>query len=250
MIFRRLFGPVFIGLLCCVAYYFANQFELNQSLLVINEFYIEQFLTTLSTLYAIVTALVLIKGLETVNGLTAALLREATKVRSIASLSAAFHDDGSRAAMRHVRGELAMYVDNIRTRRDADRAERNDGAIDGCRRIIAGAHVYETELKVALLRELEALRLLRAERGSQAASRVPGYLVWMLLVMKVAILAPFFLEHSTGPHFNYYAIFALSTFGSFIFLMVRDINRPYSGLWRVDFTPMDEAAAELEADSG
>ncbi len=251
MLIRRLIGPLTLGAICAGAYYALNKYGINLEIVDLDAFYGQQFFAVLSTLYAITTAMVLIKGLDTVNSLTAAILRESTKIRSIASLSAAFEHEAARSAMRNLRGELAIYVDNIREIRAASGAERtrkNDGVIDGCRRIIAAAPVDDGPdilLKIELLREIEALRLIRAERTAVARTRLPGYLIWMLLVMTVAIIAPFFLYGSQGVSFNYYAIFLLTTFGAFLFFMIHDINKPYDGLWKVNFDPLDEAAADL-----
>lgn len=249
MLYRRLLGPALLGALCTGGYYALNVSGLNLGLVAVDPFYGEQFFAVLSTLYAITTAMVMIKGLETVNSLSASILREATKIRSVGSLSAAFEGEDARAAMRRLRGELMIYVDNVREQKGADRSRKNDGVIDGCRRIVAsiGAQTHvDVLLKIELLREIEALRLLRAERAAIAETRLPGYLVWMLAVMTAAIIAPFFLEHTAAINFNYYAIFLLSGFGSFIFFMILDINQPYDGLWQVNFAPLDEASADLE----
>ena len=248
MLFRRLFGPVFLGALAVLGYYLLNINNLNADIVEVNDFYGEQFFAVLSTLYAIMTALVLIKGLDSVDSLTAALLREATKIRTVASLSSAFQGEAAASSIRHLRTELGFYVDSLLEQRHAQTLERNAAAMETCRRIVAATptdNAFDAELKIELIREIEALRLLRAERGSLAMQKLPGYLIWMLAVMTLAIIAPFFVEHTLELGFNYYAIFTLSTFGSFIFFMMQDINRPYDGLWTVDFSPFEDAHAAL-----
>ena len=253
MLIRRFFGPLFLGLLAAAGYYALNRFGLNIGLVELNAYYGEQFFAVLSTLYAILTALVLLKGLQNADALTAALLHEATKIRSIAGMCDMFEGEAARASMRLVRGELRMFVENILEQQSASRSMRNDGAIDHCRKIIARMKVEggaDPAIKMELLRELEALRLLRSERASIAGQRLPLYMVWMIAALTLAIIAPFFVEHTRAVHFNYYAIFAIGAFGSFVFLMIRDINRPYEGLWAVDFSPFREAAEALEETGG
>lgn len=250
MLVRRLIGPVFWGAVVSFAYYLVNMYGLNIGVVEVNEFYGEQFFAVLSTLYAIITALVLIKGLENVDSLTSAVLREATKLRSIAALSLGFRDETTAGTMRHMRTELRFYADNVLAQGSAQRSQANDGAIDGCSRLVIGLATqdpFEATLKAELLRQIEELRAMRATRASLAETRLPGYLIWMLAVMTLSIIAPFFAEHSAEVSFNYYAIFAVSTFGSFIFFMMQDINKPYDGLWAVDFGPFREAAETLSA---
>ena len=250
-LFRRAIAPIIIGLAAILIYFLLNLFELNRVRIDINEFYGEQFFAVLATLYAIITALILVKGIESFDSLGNAINCEAMKIRS---LNAYFHyfEGSSKASqdktVTEIRQRLFAYVENVLEQKTAFRSSKNDQLIDQCVQQCANLDVIDENDRIALtevIRGLDDLRKLRADRVNVAQTKIPGYLIGMLAFMTLSIMLPFYLHHQTGITFNYYIIFVLGTFGSFIFFLLTDINRPYEGLWQIDLNPFLEARSEV-----
>lgn len=250
--FRRLFAPAVVGALAAAVYFFINEAALNKDLVVVDEFYGEQFYAVIATLYAIITALLLVKGIDSFNALSAAVNDEAMKIRSLNAFMTYFYSSGKEVGLEHVeaiRLELLGYVSRVRGRGSASAAPENEKVIDLCIRHSAHIHLGDENDNIALaevMRGLDELRRLRARRISCAEEKIPPYLIRMLALMTLAIMAPFFLLYEPGIGFNYYILFTFGTFGSFIYFLLTDINRPYDGLWTVDFSAYDVAESELK----
>lgn len=251
--FRRLIAPAVVGVLAATLYFVANRADLNVGLVSVDEFYGEQFYAVIATLYAIITALLLVKGIDTFNALGAAVSEEAMKIRSINAYLGYFYSSGQDvglAQIAEIRRLLLGYTRHVQARHSADAAPENEAVIDECVRHCSRLTVADANDQIALgeaMRGLDALRGLRARRVHCAKEKIPGYLISMLALMTAAIMLPFYLLHDDGYGFNYYILFTLGTFGSFIYFLLNDINKPYSGMWRIDFTPYDEAEKELAA---
>ncbi|MEO0728845.1 MAG: DUF4239 domain-containing protein [Pseudomonadota bacterium] len=250
--FRRYFTPVAMGLLAAALYWFLNITNLNQLPIEMSEYYGEQFFAVLATLYAIITALVLVKGLESFTSLDNAVHTEAMKLRSINAYLFYFRNDdgGADDAINRIKTLLIAYASNVLAQRTADRVAANDGIIDDCVRATASIPVRDENDRVAIteiMRGFDALRTLRANRVNISQERIPPYMIVMLASMSVTIILPFYLHNVPGLSFNIYAIFVLATFGSFIFFLLGDINRPYEGLWTINLSPFDAARVEIAA---
>jgi hypothetical protein len=251
---RRLTGPLLLGLLAAIVYGALNFYEINQTTIDFNEFFGEQFFAVLATLYAIVTALMLVKGLETFDSLDRAIRNEAMKIRSINTYFYYFQNDlhePNNNTIMLLRNALAQYVDNILSKSTATRAIKNDSIITDCINLCNNIKINDENDRIALIeliRAIDDLRILRGNRLSLASAKIPDYLISMLAVMTAVLVFPFFLHHHEGFSFNYYIIFSLSLFGSFIYFLLTDLNRPYSGVWRIDFSPYVEAKHELASE--
>jgi len=248
---RRLIGPVFIGLIGVAVYWALNFYQLNNTDMEFSEFFGEQFFSVLATLYAIVTALMLVKGLDTFDSLDHAIRDEAMKIRSINTYFYYFQNDAverNNNLINTIRNHLVQYVANILAQTTADRVEENDRVITVCIEKCNEIEVHDENDRIALseiIRGIDDLRSLRSRRLNLASAKIPDYLIGMLAIMTVSVVLPFFLHHHNGLSFNYYIIFFLSLFGSFIYFLLTDLNKPYAGLWRIDFTPYVEAKDEV-----
>ena len=177
---KRLFAPAIVGALAAAAYYFLNFYGLNKDLLAVDEFYGEQFYAVIATLYAIITALLLVKGIETFNALSSAVNDEAMKLRSLNAYMTYFYSSGKPVGLEHVeaiRAELLGYVG--RGRASADAAPENEQVIDRCIRHSAHIQVGDENDRIALaevMRGLDEFRHLRARRISCAKEKIPPYL--------------------------------------------------------------------------
>lgn len=250
---KRVFGPAIVGGIAAGAYFFINMRGLNAELVTVDEYYGEQFYAVIATLYAIITALLLVKGIETFNALSAAVNDEAMKIRSLNAYMTYFYSSGKEVGLEHVeaiRTELLGYVSRVRGRGQADANPENEKVIDRCIRYSAHIDVGDENDRIALaevMRGLDEFRQLRARRINCAKQKIPPYLIRMLALMTLAIMAPFYLHHEPGIGFNTYILFTLGTFGSFIYFLLNDINTPYDGLWTVEFDAYEVAEAELQA---
>lgn len=220
-----------------------------------DEFYGEQYYAVLSTLFAIITALILVKGIEFFDRLNSLISEEANQIRSIYEFLAYFEDAESAQANPNVvaikqllRDYCAMSLANPYepTGRDPGvellrRGSDEIGKLD-CR---------EENDKVALaeiMRGLNTLFATRAKRLSCGKAKVPVYMLITLAFMSVAIIFPFFLEDPTVFNHNYAIIFVLATFCSFILLLLMDINSPFDGFWAVDLDAFQRLQENIEAD--
>jgi hypothetical protein len=248
---RRLIGPVFIGLIGVAIYWALNFYQLNDTDMEFSEFFGEQFFSVLATLYAIVTALMLVKGLDTFDSLDHAIRDEAMKIRSINTYFYYFQNDAverNNHLINTIRSDLIQYVANILAQTTAERVEENDRVITVCIEKCNEIEVHDENDRIALseiIRGIDDLRALRSRRLNLASAKIPDYLIGMLAIMTVSVVLPFFLHHQTGLSFNYYIIFFLSLFGSFIYFLLTDLNKPYAGVWRIEFTPYVEAKDEI-----
>lgn len=253
---RRLLAPALVGALAAALYFLVNRYGLNVGLVQVDEFYGEQFYAVIATLYAIITALLLVQGIESFSALSAAVNDEAMKVRSINAYLTYFYSSGQDiglADIAAIRQKLLDYMRRIRERHSAEAQPENEAVIDQCIHHCAKIQVADENDRIALtevMRGLDALHALRVRRVHCAREKIPAYLIGMLALMTAAIMAPFYLHHEAELGFNYYILFTLGTFGSFIYFLLNDINRPFSGMWQVDFSPYEEAEKELQREHG
>ena len=250
---RRIFAPALVGLFAASLYFILNQFALNNGMIAVDEFYGEQFYSVIATLYAIITALLLVKGIDSFNALGASINDESMKIRSINAYFNYFKPeeqaDGGES-IRQMQLCFQTYTRNVLEQASANHSHKNDQVIDACLRHCANISVADENDRFALqeiMRGLDELRTLRSHRINCASQKIPEYLINMLALMTAAIMLPFYFLYEPGVGFNYYIIFMLGTFGSFIFFLLTDINKPYDGLWKIDFTPYEAAQQEVQA---
>ena len=249
-IVRRLLAPLIIGSASVVAYLYINLTDLNSSTIGMNEFYGEQFFSVMATLYAIITALILVKGIESFDALSSAISHEAMKIRSINAYCSYYSQEAQKSggSIHGIRKLLIEYADNVLMQRSAVKSTKNDDIIDSCIYHCSQIDIADDNDRIALqeiMKGLDEFRTLRANRINCARNKIPHYLIWMLVLMTVSIITPFFLEQQKAVHFNHYIIFTLSTFASFIYFLLQDINRPYDGLWTIDLSPFSDAKEEV-----
>ena len=249
-ILRRLLAPLVIGSAAVSLYVYVSVSGLNTAMVGLNEFYAEQFFSVMATLYAIITALILVKGIESFDALSSAISHEAMKIRSINAYFSYYSDDAQApgGSIHRIRLLLLEYIDNVQEQNTASQSSKNDTIIDECIYSCSNISTHDENDRIALqeiMKGLDEFRTLRADRINCARNKVPGYLIWMLVLMTVSIIVPFYIESQTSLHFNHYIIFTLSTFASFIYFLLQDINKPYDGMWTIDLSPFEEAAREI-----
>lgn len=249
--------PIAIGAAFVVAYVEIHKVPEAQIVLSteFDEFYGEQYYAVLSTLFAIITALILVKGIEFFDRLNTLISEEANQIRSIYEFLAYFEDDESATANPNVRAIKTLLRDYcVMSLENPYEPQGHDPGVDLLRRgsgEIGRLDCREENDKVALaeiMRGLNTLFATRAKRLSCGKAKVPVYMLITLAFMSIAIIFPFFLEDPSSFNHNYAIIFVLATFCSFILLLLLDINSPFDGFWAVDLDAFRRLQANIDED--
>lgn len=268
-----------------------------------NDKYKEVFYQAISTLYAIIVGLALVKGIEDVGEAKKTLSQEVYVVRAMWSYLKYFEpEENSRAttqAKRDIRKCLLQYTENVGARRDTRSEPGNQEILDSCRTRILELEPYDRDDKIAqqeVIREFERLGVLRAQRIGNIGGKISRFLLAALWMMSLALILPFLAEPlcvsnteaaspvaagygslinnnvalgvsaaetaaatqnvcgDAGKHLQedrfsqYYMIFIMVAFFSFLMLMLHDISTPDNGFWKVDLKPFRDLYQELEPD--
>lgn len=258
----RIYLPLVFGALFVAGYHAAHATVLVKPLLMqpLNEYNGEQYYAVISTLFAIITALILVKGIEGFDRLNAVIGEEADQIRSIVEFLYYFEEeDGEviedieevRRRTRRIRELLADYC--AAALEDPGGLRRN-GAYDLLRRIareIGALECNDENDRLALaevMRGVNQLFTIRARRIAFSQFRVPLYMVVALAFMSLAIILPFFIgAPETHPYADEF-IFVLTAFCVFILIVLQDINTPFDGFWKVDVQPLEDLDHDLQAE--
>lgn len=254
----RVLLPVIIGLTMILLYVWSHRIpwlKENFWSLPVNSSYGEQFFSVMATLYAVTTALILVKAIESFDKLSSAVVEEANRARSLGEFLSYFDDDGPSENVHiaaAIRATLVGYLEGARA--EPKLGGGNGGAkyLDACARAVSRLQCVDENDRIALteiIKGLNEMFSLRARRVGLAKSRMPRYLIIMLGVMSLAMTLMFFIEPPERPSHNFTMIFLLSVFSSFIIVLLQDINDPFDGFWTVDLSPYEEVRRFIEAES-
>ena len=265
--------PLLIGGVCVEAYTLIHESGLAPDLMkyfVFGEKYNEIFYSATATLYAIITALALVKGIEDFDEIKKIITDEAYKVRAISEMSHYF-DLATRPqtheATKSLKLKLMTYARNVAAMRDQDIKDANLGLLRQCQRDIAQLVPEDENDRHALRNIMEAhveLGTLRSKRVAAMGDKVPGYLIWALWLMAAGLILPFMAEPlmkeavapATGfvpndARFGQYSIiFLLAALNSFLLLMLADVSEPFDGFWQVNLGPFQELSEALDGELG
>ena len=323
--------PFFLGLLVVALYFQIHQIEIKSLELPFIELpiafkasdwlrfaefednYKEPFYTAISTLYAIVVALALVKGLEDRDEINKALSEEAFHIRNIFNYLKYFEPedvcDETNSALTRMRQVLRSYAMSItrsanlskRSRKDID---ENRARIDECRQVILNIKPADDDDRIVypeIIKNLEHLNILRTRRVEGPNQSLSWYLICALWLMSMALILPFLaepvcvaqqtaanpgitsqpvagarqasspsstamqdfdasdwlqslvacpdgLQPSQGRYSQYYMIFIMVAFFSFMMLMLHDIATPDKGFWKLDREPFANLVRDLDDD--
>jgi hypothetical protein len=263
--------PLIIGGICVEIYTLIHEHALAPDLIkyfVFGEHHTENFYAAAATLYAIITALALVKGIEDFDTMRRVITDEAYKVRAVAEMTHYF-DPSQRPdtleAIRSLKFKLMTYARNVAAMRDQDIQNPNLGLLRDCQRDIAKLVPEDDNDRYALRIIMEAhgeLGTLRSKRIGAIGEKMPPYLMWALWLMAVGLILPFmsepFVKEAIAPatgmvpndaRFGQFSIiFLLAAVNSFLLLMLADISDPFDGFWMVNLGPFKELSEALEAD--
>jgi hypothetical protein len=263
--------PLIIGGMCVEIYTVIHEHNLAPDLIkyfVFSEHHTENFYAAAATLYAIITALALVKGIEDFDQMKRIITDEAYKVRAVSQMTHYF-DESARSethtAIRSLKLKLMTYARNVAALRDQDIKDANLGLLRDCQRDIAQLIPEDANDRYALRSIMEAhgeLGTLRSKRIGAIGEKMPPYLMWALWLMALGLILPFMSEplmkEATAPltglvpndaRFGQYSIiFLLAAVNSFLLLMLADISDPFDGFWMVNLGPFHELSDALELD--
>ncbi|MFV0297772.1 MAG: DUF4239 domain-containing protein [Hyphomicrobiaceae bacterium] len=244
-VFWRVLLPLVIGVAMVEAYRWShgNQWlKANVWSIPINGNTAEQFFAVMATLYAVTTALVLVKAIESFDLLFKAMSRETDKIRSISDFL--FYMQATIGNGEPIHRLRCIFRDYLKA--TFENPKRTDGAGDStfanCVGLIARLECADENDRIALaeiMKSMNELSAVRAERIVLTNYRVPGYLVIMLAVMSLSMILMFFVDPAEKISHNYTIIFLLSVFSAFILLLLLDIADPFDGFWEMDVSTYD-----------
>jgi hypothetical protein len=263
--------PLLIGALCVELYIILHEWEVMRPVatyFTFTEKYTENFYAGISTLYAIITALALVKGIEDFAAIRRTVSEEAYKVGAISDMTHYFdgtHHIDTRTAVRMIREKLARYAANVAARRDFALGNENSVLLRECQVEIARLKTEDENDSLSLQNILTAhneLGILRAKRISGMGETIPVYLITALWLAALALILPFMAEplmiDAAPPQAGqipnptrfgqYFIIFILGALNSFLLLILTDLSDHFDGYWQVDLTPFEDLRDWLPAD--
>lgn len=261
--------PLLIGGICVEAYILIQNADFSQQVMkyfVFVDRYNEIFNSGIATLYAIITALALVKGIEDFDEIKRTISEEAYKVRSISEMTHYFDtvtkNETSKAIL-SLRAKLLRYSENIAAMRDQHIRNENLVILRSCQSDIAKLEPYDHNDQHSLQIIVTAhgeLGMLRSKRINAVGEKIPRYLIAALWLMALSLILPFMAEPlylpaakpaigliaNPGRFGQYYIIFLMGALNSFLLLMLSDISDPFDGFWKVRLDPFDELSLALE----
>jgi hypothetical protein len=263
-IFCRCLLPLLIGAVCVEAYLLLNDWAFTRDLMKYFRFhatYNETFYSGVSTLYAIITALALVKGIEDFDTIKKIVADEAYGLRTIDEM-ARYFDSNAGAPMRDtlllLRRNLLRYAVNVVALRDRRMKSDNLRILRDCQQQIAilkPADVNDEKSLEAMMAAHGEIGTLRSKRIGASGEKIPTYLIVTLWLMALGLVLPFmaappFGEGGLGDmrFGQYYIIFLMGAVNSFLLLMLSDISDPFDGFWHADLTAFSEFVEMMQAD--
>lgn len=213
---------------------------------------VQNLFEVLSTLYAICVAFLLWKGLTDYDNLRNAMRQEAGTIQGITEFFHYMDRDGPNGIIiDDIRDIFIVYLKNLRLGKRLVASQMNERLLKQIIGKVAKIIPEDDNDKIALtevIRELSALSHLRTQRASYADARISWYLLSLVLGMSLFLLFPFFLRNPEESYIVGLLIFSLTTFLSFLFLTLLDMNDPFDGYYKVKVEIMDEVIQFLEDD--
>jgi hypothetical protein len=267
----RCIMPFLIGGICVETYIFVHNSPILDGYikyLRFNEFYKEPFYTAISTLYAIITALALVKSIEDFDEIKNNVAEEAHKVRSMLDLTEYFgngNDDNTKIWIARLHDYLRDYARNVSNLADIAIRSVNYKVLRDCQHAIAQLKPVDENDKFSLQKLMEeraGLATLRVKRINSIGEVTPSYLIVALWLVSASLILPFFAEplmvadptnttqfiSNPVKYTQYYMIFLMGTLYSFLLLMLSDISNPFDGFWIVDMQAFDELTETVDAE--
>ena len=213
---------------------------------------IQDFFTILATLYAICIAFLLWKGLSDYDNLRTILRDEAATIQSINDyffyLTGNTHNVGVSNDLRRI---FIAYIENIMSGRRIKTSKENENFLRECVIAVSKLKTNDENDVIAIeeiMKQLSELSHIRSRRASFIENKMSPYLLSVLVIISVALLLPFFLREPNTNYVLHSLIFCLSSFFSFLFLTLLDINDPFDGYWSIKVGTFEDVLRILNTD--
>jgi hypothetical protein len=263
MIYRCVL-PLLIGFACVEVYDFLRESEIDLPYLRFKDEYRESFYSGVATLYAIITALALVKGIEDFDSLKRTIADEVFTIREIVNLAIYLRggeNPETMPSLRSIKKMLADYALNVARKHDLAAAGPNDAILRECQSEIGKLRRErggEADAISLIMKAHSDLSTLRARRIDAVGEKIPIYLIVALWIMALGLILPFMVmpvAQSGAVAFEfaanepmmgqYYIIFLMGALNSFLLLMLSDISDPFDGFWKVRLEAFDTLYASL-----
>lgn len=255
----RLIFPVVFGVLMFALYHWSHDITYTKQILQqpfddFDQYTGEQYYAVISTLFAIITALILVKGIESFDKLNAIIVEEGNQVRSIVEFLYYFEENETngylnRAITHNIRNDMLKYCNESSKNPDVISSVDSNHILREATKHVGKIECEDENDKMALAEVMSGLNKLfsiRSQRVAFSRAKIPIYMIFTLGFMSLAIILPFFIGNPKEHPFNAWIISILTTFCIFILMLLRDINSPFEGFWRVDTTAFDLTRQDIE----
>jgi len=213
---------------------------------------IQNFFEILSTLYAICIAFLLWKGLSDHDNLRNILREEAGIIQSINEFFHYMDDENENGrTIDEIRDVFIRYINNIMHGQKIVVSQENNRFLKQIIAKVAILKINDENDEIALteiMKQLSVLSIVRARRISYMSSKMSPYLLALLTLISVCLLIPFFIREPSSSYVLHVLIFSLTSFFSFLYVTLVDINNPFDGYWQITTDTFKTLVEYLEED--
>lgn len=249
----RILFPISIGLLTVSLFHYfpeilstnsdqlslygvSNDDRLDQDFFVVNPI----FKDSVSVLYALCAAFLLLKGLNDFDELKNVLYEEANELRSISDFSSYFIASGApeeNAPIIHrIQENLLSYIENMMAGNKVVANETNEMVLEECILKVGHLNAVDENDKIALaeiMKSLNRISVLRTRRTVCIEKRMSPYILGLMLIMSLTMVGSFFGKATGELSIDYVYVFLLTGFYSSIFMTLIDLSSPFDGYWTI-----------------
>lgn len=209
------------------------------------------FFSVGATLYAVCVAFVLWKAMSDWDNLKSLLREEANEIKSILGFLEYFDniDDAETVeSVKAMRNLFGRYVDRVTDFGRPDVDDVNARALRSCVAHVERIATPGENDRIALEQVMQGianLSKIRARRISALETRLSPYMFLMLAALSLSILVFFFVFDSQEFNASHFIVPSLSFLFVFILVMLRDLDKPFEGYWRIKMETFEEVRALL-----
>lgn len=213
-----------------------------------NNFYLERLFQSLSTLYAIMTAFLLWKGISDHDDLRLVLKDEGSQIQSVIGFLNYLKSPANKKYTHEVRKKLATYLERIVQGESITAHEGNYDLLSDIRTDIGKMEANGKKESVAvaeIMKGLNKLFQIRMKRISYMESRLSPYILIALGFMSLSIIYVLFTSPPADTVVIDTIIFIMGTLMSFMLMMLIDIGTPFEGYWKLKVDSFQQIKTNL-----
>lgn len=267
----RILFPLSVGLFFVAFYHYFPQFMVdegaanlarsgitNASDVAKREFFQvdDVFKDSVTILYAICVAFLLLKGLNDFDELKTVLYEEVNEIRTISDYSSYFTNgnlEENAPVIVSLRKSLLKYLDNILDGGKIVINAENEQVLADCLMTVGQLKQGDINDAIALeeiMKGLSRVANLRAKRAVCIEKRMSPLLLSLMFLMSITMVS-FFFDKATGEFgFNYIYVFMLPMFYAAIFMTLLDLSSPFDGYWSIKLEAVRGVQEKLRSQLG